>query len=131
MLYVDINDICRAFLAYATKIINNDICKDEKGLGHIVNVCWSKPLSIFDLALLVKQTIVRLSKGRLDPEINIIDQKKPILYKATDKKNLKVDIDKIQHFLGIRRLTNPSKTIERLVKACLKDNYAKQSLKSR
>jgi nucleoside-diphosphate-sugar epimerase len=119
MLYVDINDVCTAFKIYADKILRDGVHKDGNSLSHIVNLCWPEPITIVDLAHLVRNAIVRLTKKKLDPKIEIIDQGQPILYDPTDKDDLNADISKLKRFLGMTELTNPEACIERLVKASL------------
>lgn len=116
MLYIDIQDICRAFEIYARKIAEGSVPKEENGLSHIVNLCWSKPISILDLAHMVRDTIVKLTANKIRPAIDIVDEHKPVLYKESDKEKLRVDTSKIQRFLGMSKLTDPRETIERLVK---------------
>lgn len=115
MLYVDIEDVCRAFEIYATKIIKGQVHKGENGVAHIVNLCWPKAITIIELARLVRDAIIKLTKGKTRPRIEVVDEGKPVLYKPSDKQRFIVDIRKVQGFLGMTKLTHPEKTIERIV----------------
>ena len=119
MLYVDVKDVCRAFEIYATKIIGGEIRKEENGLAHVVNLCWPKPVTILELAQLVRDTIAKSTEGKIRPRIEIVDEGKPICYKPSAKQKLKVDISKVRRFLGITKLANPKKTIDRIIRASL------------
>jgi len=119
MLYVDINDVCKAVRMYAMKIVSGEIRKEENSLSHVVNLCWPKPITIIELAHTIRNAITKLTKEKIRPRIEIVDKGQPILYKATDKQNLKVDISKVHRFLGITNLTNPKKSIERIVQTYL------------
>ena len=44
MLYANIDDICRAFEAYAKKIFDHEIEKSSNSLAHIVNVFYPEPI---------------------------------------------------------------------------------------
>jgi len=117
MLYVDINDVCKAFKAYALKIINREIRKEENSLAHVVNLYWPKPITIIELARIIRNIITKLTKGKVKPRIEIVDKGQLILYGPTNKQKLKVDISKVYRLLGITKLTDPKKSIERIVES--------------
>ena len=119
MLYVDVNDVCKAFKIYTMKILNDEICKEENGLAHVVNLCWPNPITIIELARIIRDTITKLTEGKVKPRIEIVDTGRSVLYEPTDK--VKVDISKVRRFLGITKLTNPEKTLERIIKGSLKN----------
>jgi nucleoside-diphosphate-sugar epimerase len=122
MLYVDINDVCLAYKKYADKILNDEVPKEENSLSHIVNLCWPEPITIIDLAKTAQDAIVRLTKKRISPKIEIVDQGQPILYDPADKEKLKANISKLRSFLGMSELTSPKKSIERIVQAFLTES---------
>lgn len=128
MLYVDINDVCKAFGIYAAKILNGEVSKEQNSLSHVVNLCWPDPMTIIELANTVKDAIVKLTRKRLDPKIEIIDEGQPILYDAADKEKLKADISKLERFLGITELTSPKASIERLVRSALLNTAENEAL---
>jgi UDP-glucose 4-epimerase len=115
MLYVDINDVCKSFDMYISKIFNGKIRKEENSLAHVVNLCWPEPLNILDLTRLIRDIIVRLTKGRVKPRIEITDAHKPTLFTPKDKEMIKVDVSKLQKLIGLRRLTSPKESLELIV----------------
>ena len=119
MLYVDINDVCRAYKLYALKILNGEIRREKNGLAHVVNLCWPNPITIIELAGIIQNTITKLTEEKVKPKIEIVDKCRPVLYEPTDKHKVKVDISKVRRFLGIAKLTDPERTIERIVRASL------------
>jgi nucleoside-diphosphate-sugar epimerase len=119
MLYVDINDVCKAFEIYTGKILTGEVPKEGNSLSHVVNLCWPEPMTIIELAQTVKEVIVKLTKKRLNPKVEILDEGQPILYDATDKEKLKVDISKLRRFLGMTKMTSPKASLERLVQTSL------------
>lgn len=116
MLYVDVNDVCRTFEVYAKKIFTGNVCAGEASLSHIVNVYWPKPVSILELAEMIREAIVNCSDGEIKPRIEIADRGRPIVFTPEDKDLIKVDISKVKAFLGLERMTSPKETIERLVR---------------
>ncbi|MDH5461861.1 MAG: NAD(P)-dependent oxidoreductase [Candidatus Bathyarchaeota archaeon] len=134
MLYVDLNDVCKAYGSYAKKILNCEIGNAGSSLAHIVNLCWPEPVTVLELATLVKDLIVKYSKGRLKPKIEIIDAGKPSPFKVEDKKLMKVDAAKMSKFLGLNDLTSPKESVERIIRArlakCQVDHIIKGSTRT-
>jgi len=122
MLYVDVNDVCRAFEVYAKKILRGEIRKGAPSLSHVVNFCWPKPMTILELAETVRDAIRRQSKGKIKPKIEIVDTGLPNLFTWKDKNLIKVDMTKAKQFFGIKRMTNPKETIRKLVQDLMVGN---------
>ena len=119
MLYTDVVDICKAFEAYAKHILENPPSKKGGSLSHIVNVFWPKPISIIELANIVRKDVVECTEGKISPRIEVIDTGDPVAYRQVGKKTLKVDISKAKDLLGAEVLTSPEKAVERIIKARL------------
>lgn len=115
MLYIDINDVCEAYAKFAKRILIGEIHKEEDALAHVVNLCWNDPLTIMDLAQMVKEEITQLTGGRTRPRIDIIDTGQTVLYDESDKLKLRVDNRKIQSFLGMEKLTSPRDSLRRII----------------
>jgi UDP-glucose 4-epimerase len=119
MLYADVNDICEAFEIYSRKTLESKI--DEKSdFSRIVNICWPEPITILNLAKIVRDSIIKHSNGKIRPKIEIIDQGRPTLFKPKDRDRIKVDISRAASFLGFKKMIDPRETIERLVKEKLR-----------
>jgi len=119
MLYVDIDDICRAFKAYAKKILNDEIEKSGNSLAHIVNVCYPEPITILELAKIVKETIIEYTSGKLRPKIEILDKGISPLFMKEDKNRIKVDITRAKKILGINKLKSPEESIREIIRKLL------------
>lgn len=117
MLYVDVNDVCKAFEAYATKVLNGEIIKQGGSLSRTVNFFWPEPVTILELAEIVRDVVLKHSEGRTEPEVKIVDMGHPILFKSEDKDLIKVDVSRVRSFLGLEKLTSPEEIVERIVKA--------------
>jgi UDP-glucose 4-epimerase len=116
MLYVDVNDVCRAFEAFAEKILRNELGKQGGSLAHIVNVFWPRPVTIMELAKIVREKIVNCSGGKTSPEIRVVDTGEPVSKIEDEEERIQVDTTKARDFLGIGEFQSPEQTIERLVK---------------
>jgi nucleoside-diphosphate-sugar epimerase len=116
MLYVDIKDVCNAYKQFAGKIINGELEKTGNSLSHIVNVYYPKPVTILELAEIVRDAIVRYTHGKVEPRIDIVDQGKPLLFSEDCKDRIKVDMAKAKELLGLDGLTSPIESVERIIK---------------
>jgi len=110
MLYVDIQDVCAAFENLATRIING-----KQGTANVVNLVWPTPMTIIDLARIVRTELVKLTHDQIKARIQVIDKGVKPAYTLTDKKRFTVDISKARDLLGPRKLTSPQQSIERIL----------------
>lgn len=115
MLYVDINDICKAYEKFARKILENDIKNEGNSLAHIFNVYYPEPITIIELAEIAKEAIVKYSKGKIRPEINVVDTGQPSMFNENDKNLIKVDASKAVNFLEIEKLKSPKESMEDII----------------
>ena len=122
MLYVAIDDICKAYENLIKTILNGKFERTKNSLSHIVNVYYPKPITILQLAEIVRKAIVRYSKGQVNPQINIVDQGKPLLFHKEDKNKIKVDVTKAEKLLNLKDLMSPAESIDKIVKIRL--NYS-------
>jgi nucleoside-diphosphate-sugar epimerase len=120
MLYVDVNDICEAYKRFATKILTNQVTKNGNSATHIFNVYYPEPITILELAQITEQAYIEHSKGKIKPQINIIDNNQPSVFTKEDKFNIKVNAKKAMDFLEIKKLKSPKESIEEMVKERLK-----------
>ena len=119
MLYVDIRDICKAYEIYASKILNGEYGKGENSLAHIVNVYYPRPITILDLAEIVRKSIVKCTDGKVRPKIEILDKGIPPLFKEDDKNRIRVSMEKAKSLLGLEKLRGPEKTLAEIIKRTL------------
>lgn len=117
MLYVDINDICRAYSVYAAKILSGGCEQNGSSLTHIVNVYYPKPMTILRLAESVKDAISKCSRGKVVPQIEILESEQSALFTKEDADEMKVDITKAKEYLGLTRFISPDESIKHLVRA--------------
>jgi len=120
MLYVDIGDVCKAYEVYARKILGNKVCEEGNSLAHIINLYWPEPVTILELATKVREAVIKYSQGKIKPKIRVVDTGKPSLFTYKDRELLKVDVNKSTNFLGLKKLTNIERSIEKIVKGRIK-----------
>jgi nucleoside-diphosphate-sugar epimerase len=116
MLYVDINDICQAYERLARRILENGIKKEGNSLAHIFNVYYPNPITIIELAEMSRDAIAECSKGKIKPEINVVDTGQPSVFNEKDKNLLKVDTSKALKFLGIEQLKSPKESMQTIIR---------------
>jgi nucleoside-diphosphate-sugar epimerase len=124
MLYVDINDVCKAFRLYSIKITDGKVVENENSLSHIVNLYWPEPITVLELAKAISEATTRLTLGKIVPKTEIIDNGQPILFEENDKLKIKTNINKVNQFLGITTMTDPHVTIEKLVAKAINKTHA-------
>lgn len=117
MLYVGIEDVCRAYEALALKILNGESEKTENSLAHIVNIYYPKPINILQLAEIVRNAVIERSQGKIVPQIEIVDNDLPLLFEEKDTEKLEVNISKADSYLGIRAFQSPQELISQIVAA--------------
>jgi UDP-glucose 4-epimerase len=120
MLYANIGDICRAFEAYAKKILDHEIEKSSNSLAHIVNVYYPEPITILEIAEIVKESVIECTSRKVMPKIEIVDNGIPSLFTEEDKNRIKVDINKAKKLLGLEKLKSPRESIREIVKLRVK-----------
>ena len=77
---------------------------------------YPKPVTILELAEIVRDVIVKNTNGKVKPQIDILDQGKPLLFPENSKNRIKVDMTKAMELLGLIKFQSPSESIERIIK---------------
>jgi len=116
MLYVDIRDICNAFESFIRKILNGEVSTGGNSLNQIVNVVCPEPVTILELAKIVRDTISELSDDKISPPIKVVDKNLASLFSQYDKNRFIIDITKAIEFLGLTRFISPKESIEYIVR---------------
>jgi len=96
--------------------LNGEIHKECMRLSNVVNLYWPEPITILELARMVKDAVIKYSGGKIRPGIEVVDTGESTLFTPEDKDLIKVDVSKVKSFLGLERMTDPKETIEKLVK---------------
>jgi UDP-glucose 4-epimerase len=96
--------------------------KDENSLAHIFNVYYPEPVTIIELAEIVREAIAKYSKGEIRPEINVVDTGLPSMFNENDKRLIKVDTSKALNFLEIEKLKSPKESMEDIIRSKISNN---------
>jgi len=116
MLYVDIRDVCKAFEVFSKLILNGKLTKKDNSLSHIINVVYPEPITILELAEIVRDTITELTNSKICPPIEIIDKGLPPLFSKEDKNKFRVDTKMAKCVLGLNNLIHPRESIRRITR---------------
>ena len=120
MLYVDVGDVCRAYENFVRKILNGEFNEEGNSLAHIFNVYYPEPVTIIELAEIVRDAIVKYSDDRTKPKIEVVDTGQPSVFDEEDKRRIRVDVSKVMSRLGLGKLKNPRSSIEGIVEVRIK-----------
>ena len=126
MLYVDTNDLCQAYENFAVRILKGKM-NGTNSIDHIFNVFWPKPITVYDMAKMVKNAFLRVTLGQITPEIVVTKTDQPVAFNENDKNQIKIDVTKALKNLDLKKLRNPEKSIETLVKSRINRLYAMPS----
>lgn len=77
---------------------------------------YPKPITILELAEIVRDTIIEYTNGKVQPPIEIVDKGVPPIFSVEDKEKIRVDISRAREFLGLTKLKSPRESIRRLVR---------------
>ena len=64
MLYVDVRDVARAFRAYAERILNGELEKGGGSPRRVLNLFYSEPFTVLEVAEMVRDVIGGLLGAR-------------------------------------------------------------------
>ncbi|MCS7142698.1 MAG: NAD(P)-dependent oxidoreductase [Aigarchaeota archaeon] len=125
MLYVDVNDVSNAYLAAAKLILDSG----ETDSPQVFNVFHPEPITIIELAEEVKRSVEELTKGRIAPTIEVLDQGVEPLYTPQDKFKFTFRLDRLQRLLGQYNLRNPRESVRDIIRSELENSGQKLSAK--
>lgn len=115
MLYVDVEDVSRAYENFANKILSEPKSENTNSLAHIFNVYYPEVVTILDIAIMVRNATTKLSNEEISPEIQIVKSAQPSPFTDSEKTLIKPNINKALHALNLGRLKSPQESIERLI----------------
>jgi len=114
MLYVSIDDVCKAYQSCIKKMMRGDVFGESLGNG-LYNLFYPEPVTILELAATVRDAVKRHTQGRVVPKIEIVNTGSPNLFNPNDKHTLNVDIRSALRFFGISELKSPREAIFEIV----------------
>jgi nucleoside-diphosphate-sugar epimerase len=123
MLYVDINDVTKAFRALAERVFR-EVAENKKP-SYIVNLVSPNPVAILDLAHIIQRIIMRVTEGKLKPIIQVRDEGVKPQFSANDKKHFRADTTQARKIFGLEKTFAPEQTLERILLKMLRDTPRK------
>lgn len=57
--------------------MNGEVAIENNSLCHMVNVVYPEPVTIIELAEMVKATVTELTNGKVSPQIEVVDKGSP------------------------------------------------------
>jgi UDP-glucose 4-epimerase len=116
MLYVDIHDVCDVFESFAAKILGRAI-PSKSSSDDVYNAYYPEPVTILELAHIVKQCIKTETSGRIDPPVRIISGGgQETIFSPADKSKIVVNIGKLREVVGSKTMTSPEESVRRIVR---------------
>ena len=115
MFYVDIKDVTNVVWLIVKKILENDSLKH-----NTFNVFYPIPITILDLANIIYKEVYTLTKGRINPRIQIVNTRKDSVFPPDLVKKIHGNITKLQEDLHIASLTSPEKSLREIIAEKLK-----------
>lgn len=122
MFYVDVNDVVKIISIIVDKILSGQLRK-RNSLDNIVTIAYPKPISILDLAYMIRELVIELTKGKIRPSIEIIDTGREPLFSPEDKHKVELDLSRLYNLLGEKvTLTHPRDTLKRIISEKIKSS---------
>jgi nucleoside-diphosphate-sugar epimerase len=118
MLYIDRRDVGVALEKLAKKILEGRVEKGENSLEHVANFCYPEPVTILELAHIIRNSIIRRSNRAILPSIEIIETN-DMFVQANPKVKIHADLSKAARLLGVSRLRSPQQSIDEIIKVRL------------
>lgn len=114
MFYVAIEDVCKVFDLYIKLIFKTDKIKTND-FFNMLNIVYPVPITILELAKIVKKYTIECSNRKIKPKVNIVDCgiSEPC---EPENKNVRFDIGRLNKFLEGDRLIHPETAIYRIIK---------------
>lgn len=130
IFFIHLDDICKSLTSMILKLKKNDrILRDNK--NHVLNLSYPEPITILDVAKMVRDSVTRYSLKKISPQVKIIDKGISNDYTKGDKQKAKHDISKIRRVLGVNNLIEPKIAIQNEIKKRIADHVEKTQKKSR
>ncbi|MEM4458660.1 MAG: NAD(P)-dependent oxidoreductase [Candidatus Caldarchaeum sp.] len=118
ILYVDVEDVVKVYETVIRRIFDGGL----RGVGNIFNLVYPEPITVIELAEIVKKTVEKLTNGRVSPVVEVADKGFPPLFTPDDKNRFVCKIDRIKEILGVRELKDPRLSIKELTELMLSNS---------
>ena len=121
MFYVDILDVVKVILVIVDKVVSGQLKKSGSSLDRVVTVAYPEPITILDLAHMVRKLVIELTNGKVKPSIEIIDTGIEPLYSPEDKYKVKLSLERLKSRVSANNLIHPRESLKRIISARLRN----------
>jgi nucleoside-diphosphate-sugar epimerase len=111
MLFVDIEDVCKAYEVVVGKVLEGSL----RGVNNVFNIVYPEPVTVIELAEYIKQIVYEETGDRINPSIEIVDKGLPSAFIPEDKHRFQVKIDRIREPLSGYVLKHPKETLRKIL----------------
>lgn len=115
IVYVSIRDVLEGFHRFSKMILSGQYAASNSSLTNIANLLNPEPVTVLELAKMVRDIVKRISGGKLKPGIRIVDRGLPSLFDEIDKKRVKFDVRRCRELLGFKDFISPADEIEAML----------------
>ena len=115
--YVSIQDVVEGFHRFARKMLSEGPSKRTISLDNVVNLLYPEPITIMQLAEAVCTAARKVSKGELNPRIQVVDTGLPSLFDENEWKEVKFDLSRSRELLGFDEFISPPEELERIIRS--------------
>lgn len=117
MFYVDLEDILKAYGTLIRKILDDELgSTGGNSLEHVINVYNPEPITIYELAEIVRDAVIKHSSGKIVPTIQVVDTDQEMTYEKDEKTILSANMQRALRLLNLKSFKHPRESIEQLVK---------------
>jgi UDP-glucose 4-epimerase len=117
MLFVDVEDVCKAYEVVVDKILEGGL----RGANNVFNIVYPEPVTVRELAEYIKQIVYEETGGKINPPIEVVDKGLPSAFTPEDKHGFQVKIDRVRDALDLKYLKNPIESLRTLIKEYLRN----------
>ncbi len=116
MVYVSLRDVLTAFHRFSLMILSGEYTSGENSLGSIANVLHPEAVTILDLARMVSEATKKVTKGQIEPQIEVVDKGLPTPFDEEDKRRVRFDVRRSKDLLGLGEFIPPAEEIEAIIR---------------
>jgi UDP-glucose 4-epimerase len=117
MLFVDVEDVCKAYEVVVDKILEGGL----RGANNVFNIVYPEPVTVRELAEYIKKIVYEETGGKINPPIEVVDKGLPSAFTPVDKHGFQVKIDCVRDALDLKYLKNPIESLRTLIKGYLRN----------
>jgi len=112
---VAIEDVCKAFHARVERIVDGET-GTAASARHVFNLFYPEPITILELAELIRDAVILHTDGGVNPEIKVVDKGLHVLFGPENKHSMRTDVSDLNSLLNVSKMKSPKEAIFEIVK---------------